>query len=56
MRAGTFTPSLAGIHTISGTSHLCESHCAVGLVVSCVSAAPAANFITYISGGLFANE
>jgi hypothetical protein len=56
MRAGTFTPSDAGIITISGTIQLKASHSAVGDVVSCVACAPTAFRITKSSGGRLAVE
>jgi len=40
MCAGTITPSEAGTITISGASHLCESHSAVGETVISTPFAP----------------
>jgi hypothetical protein len=53
MRAGTWTPSDAGMFTISGTIQLNESHSVVGDVVSCLVAAPARFGMTKSSGGRF---
>src|SRR5215204_3938535 len=53
MRAGTCTPSDAGMFTISGTIQLNASQSALGDVVSWVAGAPGRLRITKSSGGRF---
>src|SRR5687768_10617265 len=56
MRAGTMTPSDAGMRTIRGASQGYDRNCAVVDVVSCASWAPGVLRARYSSGGLFEYE